>query len=118
MMRPKSLAERLEWMSANLPGFREELDAVDQAERRVLPRSVLLPEDSVAREDQIKFIALTYAEFCLLIEVVITCLDEMKDDDSQSVFSFLPIAFAKNKSRHKPQLVRVMEVTRIAFVTR
>ena len=30
--RPKSLAERLQWMAANLPGFREELDAVHVAE--------------------------------------------------------------------------------------
>lgn len=31
---PKSLAERLQWMAANLPGFREELDAVRVAELR------------------------------------------------------------------------------------
>lgn len=33
--RPKSLAERLEWMAANLPGFREELDLVQAAMSRV-----------------------------------------------------------------------------------
>jgi hypothetical protein len=27
--RPKTLAERLEWMAESLPGFREELDAVN-----------------------------------------------------------------------------------------
>lgn len=32
--QPKSLAERLQWMTANLPGFREELDAVHAAELR------------------------------------------------------------------------------------
>jgi hypothetical protein len=31
---PKSLAERLQWMAANLQGFREELDAVRVAELR------------------------------------------------------------------------------------
>ena len=29
--RPKSLAERLQWMANNLPGFRTELDAHDAA---------------------------------------------------------------------------------------
>lgn len=28
MSRPKTLAERLKWMAENLPGFREEIDAV------------------------------------------------------------------------------------------
>lgn len=32
--RPKTSAERLQWMANNLPGFREELDAVQQIERR------------------------------------------------------------------------------------
>lgn len=31
---PKSLAERFQWMAANLPSFREELDAVRFAELR------------------------------------------------------------------------------------
>ncbi|MEC5159116.1 hypothetical protein [Janthinobacterium sp. CG_S6] len=31
MSRPKSLAERLEWMANNLPGFRDELDAAQAA---------------------------------------------------------------------------------------
>lgn len=34
MSSPKSLAERLEWMADNLPGFREELEAVNEAARR------------------------------------------------------------------------------------
>lgn len=32
--RPKSLAERLQWMADNLPGFRQELEAVEQAQQR------------------------------------------------------------------------------------
>ncbi|WP_297831327.1 hypothetical protein [Pseudomonas sp.] len=31
--RPKSLGERLQWMADNLPGFREELELVGQAQR-------------------------------------------------------------------------------------
>lgn len=34
MSKPKTLAERLEWMAANLPGFREEMDAVLALESR------------------------------------------------------------------------------------
>lgn len=34
--RPKTLAERLQWMADNLPGFREELAAVEQAQRRAI----------------------------------------------------------------------------------
>lgn len=30
--RPKTLAERLSWMAENLPGFKEELDAVNAME--------------------------------------------------------------------------------------
>lgn len=33
--RPKSLAERLQWMADNLPGFRAELDAHDAALARL-----------------------------------------------------------------------------------
>ena len=33
MSGPKTLAERLEWMAANLPGFREELDEVAAIQR-------------------------------------------------------------------------------------
>lgn len=36
---PKSLAQRLKWMADNLPGFREELEAVDQAQRRATQKS-------------------------------------------------------------------------------
>lgn len=48
-MRPKSLAERLEWMAANLPGFLEELEAVDQALGRVksFPVRVQIPSGPV-----------------------------------------------------------------------
>ena len=35
---PKSLAERLQWMADNLPGFREELNAVDALERSARER--------------------------------------------------------------------------------
>jgi hypothetical protein len=34
MRGPKSLAERLEWMAENLPGFREELDTVEAIKHR------------------------------------------------------------------------------------
>lgn len=37
--QPKSLAERLQWMSENLPGFREELEAVNEAEQRARARA-------------------------------------------------------------------------------
>lgn len=34
--KPKTLKERLAWMSANLPGFCEELDAVTEARNRAI----------------------------------------------------------------------------------
>jgi len=34
MSGPKTLAERLDWMAKNLPGFREELDAVASIQRK------------------------------------------------------------------------------------
>lgn len=37
--RPKTLSERLQWMANNLPGFREELDAVRQIEQRYASES-------------------------------------------------------------------------------
>jgi hypothetical protein len=37
---PKTLAERLQWMADNLPGFREELDAVREIKRRQYAKSV------------------------------------------------------------------------------
>jgi hypothetical protein len=36
MTKPKSLAERLEWMAANLPGFQDELNAVEVSQQRAL----------------------------------------------------------------------------------
>lgn len=36
---PKTLAERLEWMADHLPGFREELEAVNEIQRRAHARS-------------------------------------------------------------------------------
>ena len=37
---PKTLAERLQWMADNLPGFRAELEAVDRAQLRSIPERV------------------------------------------------------------------------------
>lgn len=37
MSRPKTLAERLQWMADNLPGFREELDLSRQFAKRCAP---------------------------------------------------------------------------------
>jgi hypothetical protein len=47
--RPKSLAERLCWMAANLPGFQEELDAVNEALRRQFAKPCTSPARSAAR---------------------------------------------------------------------
>ena len=38
MSSPKVLSERLQWMADNLSGFKEELDAVNEAERRALTK--------------------------------------------------------------------------------
>ena len=47
---PKTLAERLQWMADNLPGFREELEAVEEAKRRIASKSrVAAPARSEAR---------------------------------------------------------------------
>ncbi|WP_373989986.1 hypothetical protein [Duganella sp. BuS-21] len=46
--RPKSLAERLQWMADNLPGFREELDLVDQAQRSATQPSRIPAQQDVS----------------------------------------------------------------------
>ncbi len=47
---PKTLAERFQWMADNLPGFREELDAVREIERRQYAKScTAAPARSEAR---------------------------------------------------------------------
>lgn len=37
--RPKTLAERLEWMAKNLPGFSDELDRVAKIQRHSLAKA-------------------------------------------------------------------------------
>ena len=68
--RPKSLAERLDWMSINFPGFRDERDFVDQVQTRAAVSSLIVLSDLLAPEDQVKSINLTYSHFCLLIGFV------------------------------------------------
>lgn len=46
---PKTLAERLQWMADNLPGFREELEAVNEISRRQLAKRCAVPARSEAR---------------------------------------------------------------------
>lgn len=46
---PKSLAERIQWMADNLPGFREELDAANEISRRQLANRCAPPARSEAR---------------------------------------------------------------------
>lgn len=99
MSRPKTLAERLDWMAKNLLGFAEELEAVAWTEHVAARRTPALsnsqlssaapsvtneadshstssPKEQhghlieVAPEDQEKTFTLTYSEYCLLIEVV------------------------------------------------
>lgn len=38
MSTPKTLAERMEWMSQNLPGFREELQVSESARQKAVAR--------------------------------------------------------------------------------
>lgn len=47
--RPKTLAERLSWMAENLPGFKEELDAVNAIETAARQKSAPLdaPQRSI-----------------------------------------------------------------------
>lgn len=45
----KTLAERLQWMADNLPGFREELDAVNEISRRQRANRCAPPARSEAR---------------------------------------------------------------------
>lgn len=46
--RPKSLAERLQWMADNLPGFRDELDLVEQAQRNATQPSHIPAQQDVS----------------------------------------------------------------------
>lgn len=46
---PKALSERLEWMVNNLPGFREELAAANEASRRLLAKRCAPPACSAAK---------------------------------------------------------------------
>lgn len=47
---PKTLAECLQWMADNLPGFREELEAVQEVQRRIASKNRLAaPARSEAR---------------------------------------------------------------------
>lgn len=46
--RPKSLPERLQWMSDNLPGFAEELAASDQARSQYFQSS-----SSIAKKERV-----------------------------------------------------------------
>lgn len=55
MTGPKTLAERLEWMAANLPGFREELEAVDLAQRRAIASSPAQTKTPVVSENTDRF---------------------------------------------------------------
>lgn len=41
--RPKTLAERLAWMSSNVTGFAEEMAQVDQSEKRAAKRPATDP---------------------------------------------------------------------------
>jgi len=50
--RPKTLAERLAWMAENLPGFREELEAVEAIRQRAIARRAGLPARSVSEDSQ------------------------------------------------------------------
>lgn len=68
--QPKSLAERLQWMADNLPGFLEELDVVDQAQRRAMQVCPVASPISLEPEHQVKTITLSYSDFCLLIGLV------------------------------------------------
>lgn len=50
MSSPKTLTERLRWMADNLPGFKEELEAANEAARRAhVKRSTSVPDRSEAR---------------------------------------------------------------------
>ena len=49
--------------------------------------------------------------------IVIAGLDDMKEDDSQVGFSFLPFALTKNKSMRKAHLMLVMEVSVVTVGT-
>ncbi|MCE3602700.1 hypothetical protein LXA47_03655 [Massilia sp. P8910] len=44
MSGPKTLAERLDWMAKNLPGFEDEIQAVREIERRAVVCNRLAPE--------------------------------------------------------------------------
>ena len=52
MSSPKSLAERLRWMAANLPGFAEELAAAHQARSEYFQSFTSITEkDKVVSDD-------------------------------------------------------------------
>ena len=67
---PKSLAERLQWMADRLPGFREELEIVDQSKFHARQVDQLALSKPLDAEHQVKTISLTYPDFCLLIGLV------------------------------------------------
>lgn len=50
--RPKTLAERLQWMAENLPGFNEELQAVEVIRDLALARRAPLPARSGSEDSQ------------------------------------------------------------------
>ena len=51
--RPKTLAERLAWMAENLPGVREELEAVETIRKTAIARRTELPARSVSEDSQL-----------------------------------------------------------------
>lgn len=50
--RPKTLAERLQWMAENLSGFSEELQAVEAIREQALARRAPLPARSGSEDSQ------------------------------------------------------------------
>jgi len=69
MSSPKTLAERLNWMAENLPGFKEELEAAEVARRKAIGRqhrsSSVLPVQrdfwpELARADMVAYARITH----------------------------------------------------------